>query len=151
VQARLVARAEDWRWSSARAHLAGRDDGVVSAAPLLGEVGDWAGFLAGGLSDAAAAAIRAAERTGRADGLGGVCREPGSGDRAIAGEAQAGAKEASRTGEFGMVSPNLLFRLRLDSLFPASLVRPVGGRQHTFQRRSWRCDPRLGCSRTRPV
>ncbi len=30
VRARLVARADDWRWSSARAHLQGRDDGLVT-------------------------------------------------------------------------------------------------------------------------
>ena len=35
VRARLVQRAEDWRWSSGAAHLAGRDDDLVSVAPLL--------------------------------------------------------------------------------------------------------------------
>ncbi len=35
VRARLVKRAEDWRWSSVAAHLAERDDGLVSVAPLL--------------------------------------------------------------------------------------------------------------------
>jgi len=35
VLARLVSRAEDWRSSSGAAHLAGRDDGLVSVAPLL--------------------------------------------------------------------------------------------------------------------
>ncbi len=35
VRAKLVGAAEDWPWSSARAHLAGRDDGLVAAAPLL--------------------------------------------------------------------------------------------------------------------
>ena len=35
VRARLVARAEDWRWSSVKAHLEGRDDGLVSVAPLV--------------------------------------------------------------------------------------------------------------------
>ena len=35
VRARLVERAQDWRWSSARAHLEGRDDGLVTVAPLL--------------------------------------------------------------------------------------------------------------------
>ena len=34
VRARLVKRAEDWRWSSVAARLAGRDDGLVSVAPL---------------------------------------------------------------------------------------------------------------------
>lgn len=45
VRAALVADAGDWRWSSARAHLSGRDDGLVRVAPLLGTVGDWRGFL----------------------------------------------------------------------------------------------------------
>ena len=31
VRARLVARAEDWRWSSVRAHLAGKNDGWNSS------------------------------------------------------------------------------------------------------------------------
>ena len=65
VRARLAREAADWPWSSARAHLAGRDDGVVAVAPLLERAGDWAGFLAAGLAPEAHAAIRAAERTGR--------------------------------------------------------------------------------------
>ena len=44
VRARLVKRAEDWRWSSGAAHLAGRDDGVVSVAPRVGR-------CAGGFAD----------------------------------------------------------------------------------------------------
>ncbi len=35
VRARLAARAWDWPHSSVRAHLAGRDDGLVSVRPLL--------------------------------------------------------------------------------------------------------------------
>jgi putative transposase len=65
VRARLAARAEDWPWSSARAHLSGRNDGVATVAPLLERESDWAGFLAAGLPDDAHAAIRSAERTGR--------------------------------------------------------------------------------------
>jgi putative transposase len=65
VRAKLVRRARDWRWSSARAHLAGRDDGLVSVRPLLDLAGDWPDFLRGGLSEAEHAAIRAGERTGR--------------------------------------------------------------------------------------
>ena len=34
VRAQLARRARDWRWSSARAHLAGRDDGWCSVKPL---------------------------------------------------------------------------------------------------------------------
>jgi hypothetical protein len=41
VRARLAAAPEDWPWSSARAHLAGRDDGLVTTAPLLEAAGDW--------------------------------------------------------------------------------------------------------------
>jgi putative transposase len=34
VRARLVERAQDWRWSSARAHLRGKDDGLTALAPI---------------------------------------------------------------------------------------------------------------------
>ena len=60
-----MRRARDWRWSSARAHLAGRDDGLVTVRPLLDRIGDWRAFLRGGLSEAEHEAIRAGERTGR--------------------------------------------------------------------------------------
>jgi REP-associated tyrosine transposase len=39
VWAGLVARPEDWRWSSVGAHLAGRDDGLVETAPLIERCG----------------------------------------------------------------------------------------------------------------
>jgi len=65
VRAGLVRAPEDWRWSSARAHLAGRDDELAAAAPLLGCVPDWAAFLGGGLAEDERDAIRAGERTGR--------------------------------------------------------------------------------------
>jgi putative transposase len=39
VRARLVTRPQDWAWSSVRAHLARRDDGVVTVAPLLERLG----------------------------------------------------------------------------------------------------------------
>jgi len=75
VRARLVARPEDWRWSSAAAHLTGRDDGVVEVAPLIDRVGDWATFLAGGLDPAEQASIQAGERTGRPLGSAGFIGE----------------------------------------------------------------------------
>jgi hypothetical protein len=34
VRARLVARAQDWCWSSTRAHLTGKDDGITARAPI---------------------------------------------------------------------------------------------------------------------
>ena len=65
VRARLARRARDWRWSSARAHLAGADDELVRVRPLLALAPDWPDFLAEGLSEADHEAIRAGERTGR--------------------------------------------------------------------------------------
>ena len=64
VRARLVRRPQNWRWSSARAHLERRDDGVVTLAPLLDRVPDWRSFLAGGLDEAALETIRGHSRTG---------------------------------------------------------------------------------------
>lgn len=65
VRARLVALAQAWPWSSARAHIAGRDDGLVTVGPLLDRIGDFAAFLAGSEDQAAQQALRAAETTGR--------------------------------------------------------------------------------------
>jgi REP-associated tyrosine transposase len=65
VRAGLVARASDWPWSSARAHLNGRDDGIVRVRPLLDRVGSWEALLGESLSATALAEIRAVERTGR--------------------------------------------------------------------------------------
>ena len=75
VRARLAARAEDWPWSSAGAHLAGRDDGLVSAGPLLERVPDWPGLLAQGLGDDERDRMRSAERTGRPLGGSGFLAE----------------------------------------------------------------------------
>ena len=65
VRARLVARPEDWPWSSARAHLAGEDDRLVSVAPLLDLIGNWRDFLAGEVDEPTLAALRRHSRTGR--------------------------------------------------------------------------------------
>lgn len=66
VRARLVARAEDWRWSSTRALLAGQDDHVVTVAPALERVGDFAAFLGEPFDEALTyAALRKAESVGR--------------------------------------------------------------------------------------
>jgi putative transposase len=45
VRAGLVQHPGDYVWSSARAHLIGRDDGLVRVAPLLERAGDWRKFL----------------------------------------------------------------------------------------------------------
>jgi putative transposase len=69
VRARLVARAEDWRWSSVGAHLSRRDDHVVKVAPALERVGDFAAFLGERFDEASSyAALRKAESVGRPAG-----------------------------------------------------------------------------------
>ena len=66
VRARLVRRAEEWRWSSTRAHIAGESDGYVDVAPALERVGDFATFLGEAFDEAMAyAALRKAESVGR--------------------------------------------------------------------------------------
>jgi len=47
VAARLCTSPAQWPWSSARAHLAGQDDKVVSTAPMLERVSDWQAYLDG--------------------------------------------------------------------------------------------------------
>ena len=68
VRAGLAARAPDWPWSSARAHLAGADDALVRVRPILDRVADFAALIATPADDPAFAAFRAAEATGRALG-----------------------------------------------------------------------------------
>jgi len=68
MQAGLVARAEDWRWSSTRALIAERTDGHVDVGPALARVGDFARFLAGDADDALWRRVLAAERVGRPAG-----------------------------------------------------------------------------------
>lgn len=68
VRAGLVKRARDWRWSSARAHLAGKagkTDGALRVNRLLDMQPDWRAFLKQGLTDEEAEGLRSAERTGR--------------------------------------------------------------------------------------
>ena len=66
VSARLVARPEDWAWSSTKAHLAGADDHVVSVAPALERIGDFRAFLGEEFDEAMSyAALRKAESVGR--------------------------------------------------------------------------------------
>jgi len=66
VRAKLVPQAEDWPWSSVRAHLAGSDDGLVIVKPVLDRVGDFAKLLQPDSQDEAAfSAIRLSEGSGR--------------------------------------------------------------------------------------
>ena len=65
VRAGLVERAEEWLWSSARAHLGGPTDGLSEPAPLLERWPDWRAVLDDGLDEEMREAIRARERSGR--------------------------------------------------------------------------------------
>ena len=65
VRARLCDRAEEWPWSSTRAHQAGEDDELATVAPLLERIGDFAAFLGGEEDQQATRALRIAETTGR--------------------------------------------------------------------------------------
>jgi len=70
VKAGLVARAEDWRWSSAAAHVAGKPDGLTDLAGTRGLHRNWRAMLrhgleAGDMSPEAEATIEARIRTGR--------------------------------------------------------------------------------------
>jgi len=65
VRARLVRRAQDWPWSSVRAHLKGRDDDLVAVRPLLDRIGRFADLLDTQEAPEQLAAIRASETIGR--------------------------------------------------------------------------------------
>ena len=76
VAARMVARAEAWRWSSARSHVAGKrvaSDPLTDVAALKAHVPNWRAMLrhgaelgeAGEREEAVAEAIEARLRTGR--------------------------------------------------------------------------------------
>jgi len=65
VRAHLAGRPEDWRWSSARAHLGLAADPLCDLAPARERIDDWRAFLDEGLDAEDRAALRAAERSGR--------------------------------------------------------------------------------------
>jgi putative transposase len=72
-RAKLAERAEDWRWSSARAHVTGRADGLTDLDALAGVHRNWRAMLrhgleAGDLSDDEVEMIEAHVRTGRPRG-----------------------------------------------------------------------------------
>ena len=58
VTARLCRRAEACPWSSAAAHLRGRNDGLVEVGPMLTLADDWDAYLPEPGDDAIAKQIR---------------------------------------------------------------------------------------------
>jgi putative transposase len=66
VRAGLVNAPSRYRWSSAAAHVRGRDDSLVRVAPLLKLAPiNWRGFLARAIREEDIKILRAHERTGR--------------------------------------------------------------------------------------
>lgn len=70
VKAKLVARAEDWPWSSGRAHVSGRADGFTDLKALARVHRNWRfmlrrGLESGDVDEETAAAIESCARTGR--------------------------------------------------------------------------------------
>jgi putative transposase len=129
VRARLVARAEDWPWSSARAHLAGADDELACVAPLGQTIGNWQEFLTVEPADAGLATIRRHQRTGRPLG------DDAFVDRLEARLARKlrpgkpGPKPASDAAgaEIGIVSPELS---ELECACFDTALAPLGPTQH---------------------
>lgn len=62
VAAGLAERAEDWRWSSARAHISELPDGITDISALGQQVVNWRAMLTSGLE--ASDQVEAALRTG---------------------------------------------------------------------------------------
>src|SRR5271170_6507612 len=69
VRARLVRRAEDWPWSSARAHLGFGDDALTDLAPARQRFSRFADLLEGDEDTAATSRLRKGESVGRPIGL----------------------------------------------------------------------------------
>jgi putative transposase len=65
VSAGLCESPRDWRFSSARAHLEGKDDTLVRVRPMLERVADWRAYLAGSTNRDDTEQIRKHTRTGR--------------------------------------------------------------------------------------
>jgi putative transposase len=65
VRARLVERAQDWRWSSTRAHLRGKDDGITALRPIRERFADFGDLLATEPDTEMEGRLRAAETIGR--------------------------------------------------------------------------------------
>ena len=65
VGANLVVNAADWPWSSAKAHLSGRDDRLVEVGPMLAMVDDRRAFLDSAMTEEQLRDVRHHTRTGR--------------------------------------------------------------------------------------
>jgi len=97
VRAGLAAWPERYPWSSAEAHMTGRDDGLVHVEPMLSRVEEWAAYLARDVGEAESSALRRHERTGRPSlGRPGLHRAPREPARSLPPQAQTGSEESGR-------------------------------------------------------
>ena len=65
VTAGICRQPEDWKWSSTRAHLGNRADGLVDPKPMLERQPDWISYLSAGTTREDAEVIELHTRTGR--------------------------------------------------------------------------------------
>jgi putative transposase len=65
VAAGLCETPEQWRWSSARAHLQGQDDGLVRVKPMLDRIDNWSAYLSRNNDTCEIDTIKRHTRTGR--------------------------------------------------------------------------------------
>ena len=65
VRARIVCRAEQYRWSSAPAHVFNVKDDILSACPLTADIKDWASYLSRKDDDSEVRKFVEHEHTGR--------------------------------------------------------------------------------------
>jgi len=74
VAAKLCRHPGEWPWSSARAHLQGIDDNLVTVKPMLDRIPDWITFLSSINQNDTTDSIRLHNRTGRPLGSAGFTR-----------------------------------------------------------------------------
>jgi len=68
VRAKLCDHAWDWHWSSVHAHIANKDDDLVSVSPMLNRINDWHSYLGEPLEEEMLKTIRKKSNTGRPAG-----------------------------------------------------------------------------------
>jgi putative transposase len=129
VRAGLVTDPFDYPWSSAQAHLQGRDDILATVRPMLERVGDWRSFLGALPQDGVEDALRRHTRTGRplgSDAFVERCeREAGRPLRASVGGRPVGSRDSTpRTRR----SASAITRMLSPGFSATSLLRSPGAR-----------------------
>ena len=99
VRARLADKAWEYPWSSAKAHVKGRDDSLVQVRPLLERVEDWKEFLSSKTGREEMEAIRLHEKTGRPLGETGFVKQLERRLDRILAPLKPGPKPKGRKGE----------------------------------------------------